>query len=62
MKELGSYMEWTTGSIMFYGGAVGAGAAFLALLITLIAFHGGKKRLRRKLDEEYGKQETQGQR
>ena len=47
---------------MFYGGAAGAGAALLALIIALIAFHGGKKRLRRKLDEEYGKRGTEEQR
>ncbi|MCL2151789.1 MAG: hypothetical protein FWH57_02340 [Oscillospiraceae bacterium] len=48
-------MEWTTGSMMFYGGIACACAAILALVIVLFVFRGSKKRLRRKLDEEYGK-------
>ena len=48
-------ITWTTGSIMFYGGIGIAAVALLALIIALLAFRGSKKRLRRKLDEEYGK-------
>ena len=47
-------MEWTTGSIMFYGGVAVAAAALLALVIALLVFRGSNKRLRRKLDDEYG--------
>ena len=48
-------MEWSTGSVMFYGGAACACAALLALIVVLLVFRGSKKRLQRKLDEEYGK-------
>ena len=51
-------MEWTIGSMMFYGGAACAGLTFLVLIVMLFVFRGGKKRLRRKLDEEYGKGES----
>ena len=43
--------------MMFYGGAAVAAIALLALIITLFVFRGGKKRLRRKLDKEYEKDE-----
>ena len=46
-------MGWTTGSLMFYGGAAVAVVALLALVAALSVFRGSKKRLRRKLDEEY---------
>ena len=49
-------MTWSTGTMMFYGGAAVAAIALLALIITLFVFRGGKKRLRRKLDKEYEKE------
>ena len=45
----------STGNLMFYGGMIGAGLSLLGLVIALFAFRSGKRRLRRKLDEEYGK-------
>jgi len=52
-------MDWSLGSLMFYGGAACSCAGLLALVILLIIFRGSKKRLRRKLDEEYGYSQRQ---
>ena len=43
------------GSLMFYGGSAVAAIALLTLIAALFFFRSGKKRMRGKLDEEYGK-------
>jgi len=47
-------MEWTTGNIMFYGGLAGAAVTLLAAIIAAISLARGNKRIKRKLDQEYG--------
>ena len=44
----------TTGELFFYGGITCGGMALLLLLITSIVFASSRKRLRKKLDKEYG--------
>jgi len=48
-------MGFATGSLFFYGGIVGLAVALIAAIIIIIVQSGDRKRLREKLDEEYGK-------
>jgi hypothetical protein len=48
-------MGMTMGSIFFYGGVAGLGATIVAAVIVIIVQSGDRKRLRNKLDAEYGK-------
>ena len=47
-------MEWTAGTVMFYGGLAGIAATLAAALITALILAGGNKRIKRSLNEEYG--------
>jgi len=47
-------MDWTTGTIMFYGGLAGAAATLIAAIVAAIVLAQGNKRIKRKLNSEYG--------
>ena len=47
-------MEWTTGAMMFYGGLAGAAATLVAAIAAAIILARGSKRIKRKLNQEYG--------
>ena len=47
-------MEWTLGTMLFYGGLAGAAATILAAIIAAIALASGNKRIKSKLNREYG--------
>ena len=47
-------MEWTTGTMLFYGGLAGLAATFAAAVVAAIVLARGNKRIKRKLDQEYG--------
>jgi len=40
--------------MMFYGGLAGAAATLIAAVIAAIALSRGNKRIKRKLNQEYG--------
>ena len=48
-------MGLTTGALLFYGGVAGLVVTLIAAVIVVIVQSGDRKRLRDKLDEEYGK-------
>lgn len=50
-------MEWTQGAMMFYGGIAGMGICLIAAVIAAVIIGKGRTRLKKKLDEEYGKGE-----
>jgi len=47
-------MDFTPGEMLFYGGIAGMAVVLLISLIVIIIMSGSRKRLRRKLNEEYG--------
>lgn len=47
-------MDLTTGTILFYGGLAGAALTILAALIASVVLARGNKRIKRKLNQEYG--------
>jgi len=47
-------MGLTPGEMLFYGGIAGIVVVIIAAVITFVVMSGSRKRLRRKLDEEYG--------
>jgi hypothetical protein len=47
-------LEWTAGEFMFYGGIVGILTTLIACIVRFIVRRGGKRRIIRKLNEEYG--------
>jgi hypothetical protein len=47
-------MEWTLGAALFYGGLAGAALSAVAAVITVIVFTRSRKRIREKLNQEYG--------
>jgi hypothetical protein len=48
-------MEWTDGTMLFYGGLCGLGLSLVAALAVAVVLGMGGARLRARLDEEYGK-------
>lgn len=48
-------MGLTMGSMMFYGGMIGAGLTLVGAIITGIILGKSRMRLKAKLDKEYGK-------
>jgi len=44
----------TTGQMLFYGGLAGIAVVIVVSIIVIIVLAGSRKRLRRKLNEEYG--------
>lgn len=47
-------MNLTPGEILFYGGITGMVIVAVAAIIIFFVLSGSRKRLRRKLNEEYG--------
>lgn len=47
-------MSFTPGEMLFYGGIIGMSFVIAAAIIVIAVFSGSRKRLRRKLNEEYG--------
>ena len=47
-------MNFTPGEMLFYGGTAGMAIVAVVAVIVIIALSGSRKRLRRKLNEEYG--------
>lgn len=47
----------TNGEMLFYGGILGMGVALLLAILLFVLLRHGRKKLQRKLDDEYGKQE-----
>jgi hypothetical protein len=47
-------MEWTLGTITFYGGIAGITVAVIAAVIVIIALGSANKKIIKKLNEEYG--------
>ena len=54
VKGDGKVMNITTGELLFYGGIGGMILVAAAASVTVIILTGSRKRLRRKLREEYG--------
>jgi tetrahydromethanopterin S-methyltransferase subunit E len=50
-------MEWTLGTITFYGGIAGIAVAIIATVIVLIALGSANRKITKKLNEEYGEVE-----
>lgn len=48
-------MDFTLGQLYFYGGIIGMAVTALLSLVIAIILSGSKKRLEKKLEEEYGK-------
>lgn len=47
-------MNLTPGEILFYGGLTGMALVLIVAVIVIIVMTGCRRRLRRKLSEEYG--------
>jgi uncharacterized membrane protein len=47
-------IEWTAGTAMFYGGLAGAGVTAIAAVVAALLLARGKRRLRERLNDEYG--------
>jgi tetrahydromethanopterin S-methyltransferase subunit E len=47
-------MEWTLGTITFYGGIAGIVVSIIAALIVIIALGSANKKITKKLNDEYG--------
>ena len=47
-------MNFTPGEMLFYGGIAGMAVVAVVTIIVIAALAGSRKRLRRKLNEEYG--------
>ena len=47
-------MGFTPGEMLFYGGIAGMAVVVIVSIIVIAILSGSRKRLRRKLNEEYG--------
>jgi len=47
-------MDFTPGEMLFYGGIAGMAIVIVVAAVVIIVMAGSRKRLRRKLNEEYG--------
>lgn len=47
-------MNLTPGEMLFYGGIIGMAITLVIAIIVIVVLSGSRKRLRRKLNEEYG--------
>lgn len=47
-------MELTPGEMLFYGGIAGMAITLVVAIIVIIVMSGSRRRLRKKLKEEYG--------
>lgn len=48
-------INFTPGEMLFYGGIAGMVLTAIIAIIVLIVMSGSRKRLRRRLNEEYGR-------
>ena len=51
-------MNFTPGEMLFYGGIAGMVLVAIVSIIVVVVLAGSRKRLRRKLNEEYGGKRT----
>lgn len=51
--------SFTPGELLFYGGIAGMAVTLIAAIIVIIVMSGSRKRLRRKLRDEYGDDNNQ---
>ena len=49
-------MELTPGEMLFYGGIAGMAITLVVAIIVIIVMSDSRRRLRKKLKEEYGEQ------
>ena len=47
-------MDWTLGTMLFYGGLAGMAVTIVAAVIAVIILASGNKRIKSKLNQEYG--------
>lgn len=47
-------MNLTPGEMLFYGGIAGMAVVTVVAIVVILIMAGSRKRLRRKLNEEYG--------
>jgi len=47
-------MDFTPGELLFYGGIAGMAIVVITSIVVIIILSGSRKRLRRKLNDEYG--------
>lgn len=47
-------MSFTPGEILFYGGIAGMAVVAVAAIVITAVLGGSRKRLRRRMNEEYG--------
>lgn len=47
-------MDLTPGEMLFYGGIAGMAIVLIIAIVVIIALSGSRKRLRCKMNEEYG--------
>ena len=47
-------MDFTPGEMLFYGGIAGMAIVVIISIIVIAVLAGSRKRLRRKLNDEYG--------
>ena len=52
--DIARIMDFTPGEMLFYGGITGAAIVLVVAIIVIAVLAGSRKRLRRKLNEEYG--------
>jgi ABC-type lipoprotein release transport system permease subunit len=48
-------MGLTPGEMLFYGGIAGMAVVVVVAIIVIVVLSGSRKRLRQKMNEEYGK-------
>jgi Na+-transporting methylmalonyl-CoA/oxaloacetate decarboxylase gamma subunit len=54
-------MNLTPGEMLFYGGIAGMAIVLITAIIVIAVLSGSRKRLRRKLNEEYGNNKSEGE-
>ena len=47
-------MNLTPGEMLFYGGIAGMAVVIVVAIVVVLVLSGSRKRLRRRLNEEYG--------
>jgi len=47
-------MDLSTGTMLFYAGLAGLAATFVSAVVAAIVLARGNKKIKRKLDQEYG--------
>ena len=47
-------MDFTPGELLFYGGIAGMAIVVIVAIVVIIILSGSRKRLRHKLNDEYG--------